>query len=53
MVRRVSLIWIQIETGGKLLWRRYWTYRFHNKPGITWPAYKLSASQVWLRSVGV
>jgi hypothetical protein len=43
--------WLRIETGGRYLWRRYWTFWFHKMRGISWLAENRFASQEELCSI--
>jgi len=39
-----GVIWLRIDTNGGLLWPRQWTFGFHTRRGISWPAEEPSAS---------
>jgi hypothetical protein len=47
----IGLKWLIIETGGRLLWTRYWTFGFHKMLGSSWVAEQLVAPQEGLSSV--
>jgi hypothetical protein len=45
------LVWLRIETGGKLLWIRYWTFGFHKLLGNYRVSKQLGISRVVLSSM--
>jgi hypothetical protein len=47
------LIWLRIGTGGRLLWKRQWNWRFHKMQEISWLAVNLLASQRRLRPMEI
>jgi hypothetical protein len=48
-----GFIWLNIRTGGRLLWRLLWTFRFHKRQGISWLAEQLLASEEGLCSMNL
>jgi hypothetical protein len=47
----IGFIWLNIGTGGALLWMLYWNFGFHKMGGISWLAEELLASQEGLCSM--
>jgi len=49
-----GLIWLRIDTGGRLVWMRWWTFGLRKVRGICWLAvWTISFSRVTLRLVVV
>jgi hypothetical protein len=47
----IGSIWLRIETGGGLMWTRWWTSGFHKMLGSSRAAAQLAASQEGLSSM--
>jgi hypothetical protein len=46
-------VWLRAECSRGLLWTRQWTLRFYKRQGMSWAAYRLSASKQLLHGTSL